>query len=445
VAAKSGLHAGMVVLWAALTPFAALAQQPVPTPPSPILKLSLKEAVQLGLKQNPQRINSALLTAESKRTSDIARSTLLPQAALTADGAVKQYNFQSVEESTRKAAGPFQYIEAGPAFSQTIVNLPLIRGYQVGREGVRQATAQEQTTREDVVAAVVGQYLSVLRAMATRDAAQSRVDLAQRLYDQAADLQRTGIGLNIDTVRAKVELLNEKQNLVDADTQTRTTKYVLAELLDLPKEQEVDVTDHLDFFDLPAVDRDELLDRALRVRPEIRALQSEQKIATLQRKSATDERLPELQFSGFWLYQGQHFNDGIPAYTYEMSFAMPLFTGGRIHAEVQRAKLEEQRVAESRRQVEAQIVREVKTALDELTAARTNVDVATQGFDLANQEVAQAQRRFQAGITTNIEVITAQDALARASDNRIAALYRFNQSRASLARAMGDIENTYAK
>jgi outer membrane protein TolC len=258
-------------------------------------------------------------------------------------------------------------------------------------------------------------------------------------------LQRTGVGLNIDTVRANVELQNERQNLIDAETQTRTTRYVLAELLDLPKEQEVGVTDRMEFFDLPAMDRDELVSRALRVRPEMRAIQSEQKIAALQRKSFAGERYPELNFSGFWMYQGEHINEGIPAYRYQLSLDFPIFTGGRIHAETERAKLEEKEVAESRRQLEAQIVREVKSALDELTAARTAVDVANQGLALANEEVAQAQRRFQAGVTTNIEVITAQDALARASDNQIAALYRFNQARAALARAVGEIENTYTK
>ena len=74
--------------------------------------------------------------------------------------------------------------------------------------------------------------------------------------------------------------------------------------------------------------------------------------------------------------------------------------------------------------MEARIVKEVKTALDELTAARNAVDAANFGFQLAQEEVAQAQRRFEAGITTNVEVITAQDALARASDNQISALYR---------------------
>jgi len=52
------------------------------------------------------------------------------------------------------------------------------------------------------------------------------------------------------------------------------------------------------------------------------------------------------------------------------------------------------------------------------------VNVANLGVDLAKQEVVQARDRFQAGVANNIEVITAQDELARASDNQIAALYR---------------------
>ena len=49
--------------------------------------------------------------------------------------------------------------------------------------------------------------------------------------------EKTGVGLKIDTLRANVELQNEKQGLIDAQTATRTTAYVLAELLDLPLDQ----------------------------------------------------------------------------------------------------------------------------------------------------------------------------------------------------------------
>src|ERR1700683_3737571 len=426
-------------------PLNSSAQQPSVGATGP-LQLTLKEAVQLALKQNPQRIIARLLVSESDRNSQIARAALLPQANMAASGSVNQYNFQSIERSKpRTDAGPFQVVEAGPTFSQTLLNLPQIRGYQIGREGTRQGRADEQTTRETVVTSVVDQYLLVLRALATRDAANARVVLAQRLYEQATELQKTGIGLNIDTVRANVELQNERQNLIDAETLTHTTKYGLAALLDLPRDQDLEVTDHLDFYDLPALEKETLLNQALTMRPEIRSLNSQQRIAKLTTDAAGEQRLPQLDFSGFWFYQGSRFGNGIPAYTYELSVQFPLFTGGGSRAHEARAKLEEQHVAETRRQLEAQIVNEVKSSLDELTAARNSVDVANLGLKLAQEEVAQAQRRFAAGVTTNVEVITAQDELARANDNQIAALYQFNLSRASLARSTGEIEAMYTK
>jgi outer membrane protein len=426
-------------------PLAAFAQQPAVAPPAP-LQLTLKQSVQLALKQNPQRVIAQLLVSESDRSSQIARSALLPQAKVAASGSINQYNVQSIERAPARAGlGPFQVIEAGPAFSQTLLDFQKIRAYQIGREGTQQARADEQTAREIVVNAVVDQYLLILRALATRDAASVRVKLAQRLYEQAGELQKTGIGLKIDTVRANVELQNERQNLIDAETLTHTTQYGLAALLDLPRDQEIAVADHLDFYDLPALDRQSLLDQALTSRPEIRSLNSQQRIAKLTTDAAGEQRLPTLDFSGFWYYQGSRFNNGIPAYTYALSLDFPIFTGGRIRAEEARAKLEEQHVAENRRQLEAQIVAEVKSAFDQLTAARNSVDVANLGLGLAQEEVDQAQRRFQAGVTTNVEVITAQDALARASDNQIGALYQFNLSRASLARATGGIETMYTK
>jgi outer membrane protein len=423
----------------------SFAQQPLPAS-NRSLQLTLKEAVQLALKQNPQRIIARLLVSESDRNSQIARAALLPQANMAASGSVNQYNFQSIERSKpRTDAGPFQVVEAGPTFSQTLLNLPQIREYQIGREGTRQARADEQTTRETVVTAVVDQYLLVLRALATRDAANARVVLAQRLYEQATELQKTGIGLNIDTVRANVELQNERQNLIDAETLSHTTKYGLAQLLDLPRDQDLEVTDRLDFYEIPVIEKEALLNQALSSRPEIRSLNSQQRIAKLTTDSAREQRLPQLDFSGFWYYQGSRFDNGIPAYTYEVSLQFPLFTSGRIRAEEAHAKLEEQHVAETRRQLEAQIVNDVKSAFDQLAAARNSVDVANLGYQLAQEEVAQAQRRFQAGVTTNVEVVTAQDALARASDNQIGALYQFNLSRAALARATGQIEAVYAK
>ena len=199
----------------------------------------LFRSVQLALKQNPRVMASRLLSLESDRERQISRSALLPQANLTATGLLGQYNKASIQRtSERTTAGPYQMIQAGPAYSQSLLDLPLFRSYQIAREGVRESLAVENVTREDVVATVVAQYLLVLRAFAIHDAAKARVALAERLYEQAESLQRTGIGLKIDTTRAEVELQNERQNLIDAETLTHTTNYILAELLDLPPDRE---------------------------------------------------------------------------------------------------------------------------------------------------------------------------------------------------------------
>lgn len=78
--------------------------------------------------------------------------------------------------------------------------------------------------------------------------------------------------------------------------------------------------------------------------------------------------------------------------------------------------------------------------MEQLNAARNEVQVANLGVKLSMDEVGQARERFQAGVANNIEVTTAQDALSRANGSQIGALHRYNHARAGLARAMGQIE-----
>src|SRR5277367_6522848 len=111
------IFASLVLILQVSLPLAAFAQQPPAAPPTP-LQLTLKQAVQLALKQNPQRVIAQILVSESDRTSQIARSALLPQANVAASGAIIQYNVQSIERAPKRAElGPYQIINAGPTFS----------------------------------------------------------------------------------------------------------------------------------------------------------------------------------------------------------------------------------------------------------------------------------------------------------------------------------------
>ena len=420
--------------------------------PTEVLRLTLNQAVALALKENPTEQIAILTAAQSEQDKKIALADLLPQAsARISDEAQKvnllaQFGGRGIPvPGFPKTLGPYQIFSAGPSVSAPIFDLTLWERYQASRNTADASKASSLSTREQVILLTVSQYIGTLRAMANVQASQSRVDLAQALYDQAADLQKEGVGTGIDTLRANVELQNEKQRLLEAENDRETSLYSLSRLLNLDPREKIELADSLSFFDTPQPEVEPSLEQALTDRQEWKALASQLKAAENQKKSARDSRLPSVRFDGEFAYLGTSGTTTLPTYTYEGSVNLPLFTGGRIRAQVVSADLEIRKVEEQQADLRNQIALDVKTALLNLDSARNEVQVANLGVELSKQEVDQARDRFKAGVANNIEVIQAQDSLSRANDNQIAALYRFNQARADYARSIGQMEKLYAK
>jgi outer membrane protein len=419
--------------------------------PTQLLRLTLDQAVALALKQNPTAQIAVLTAAQSEQDRNITRADLLPQASARISDEAQKVNLLAQFGGTTpfpgfpKTLGPYQIFSAGPSVSAPVFDLTLWRRYQAAQNTLSASKANSLSTREQVILLVVSQYIGTLRAAANVQASQSRVELAQALYDQAADLQKEGVGTGIDTLRANVELQNEKQRLIQAETDRETSLFGLSRLLNLDPRQPIEQADSLSFFDTPQPEVESSMEAALGAREEWKALESQIKAAEYQKKGAQDSRLPSLQFDGEFAYVGTSGNTTLPTYTYQASVNMPLFTGGRIRAEVVRADLEIRKLQEQRDDLRNQIALDVKTSLLNLRSARNEVEVANLGVQLSKEEVDQARDRFKAGVANNIEVIQAQDSLSRANDNQIAALYRFNQARADVARSIGQMEKIYAK
>ena len=422
---------------------AAAAQESAP------LQLTLRDAVSLALKQNPLVILANLGVARSEQERLVARSGLLPRVNANAAEADHRLNVEAMLgisfPGLPQHVGPFQTFQVGGDFEAPVFDLTLWQRYRSARLGVDASRAQELTAREESVLLVVSQYLGSQRAAADVQAAQSQVDLAQALYDQAADLQRHGVGTGIDTLRANVQLQNQKQRLIVARTQLDTSLFGLARLLNVDPHRRIELADQVSFFDTPPTPVDQTIERAYATRPELRQIATQERQAELALRTAGDQRLPRLSVSGNWVEQGLTPNSAIPVYNYQASLDFPLFTGGRIQAQRAEADLAIRQLKQQEQDLRNGIALEVKTAVARLESARGEVDVANQEVQLARQEVEQARDRFQAGVANNIETVTAQDELARANDNQIGALYRYNQARADLAHSAGQMEALYAR
>jgi outer membrane protein TolC len=101
-----------------------------------------------------------------------------------------------------------------------------------------------------------------------------------------------------------------------------------------------------------------------------------------------------------------------------------------------RVKRIDDQIADLRRGIEE----DLREALLNLDSATEQVSVAREGQELARRELQLAQDRFQSGTANNVEVVTAQDELARAEENYILAVSSHVDAKFALARAMGDTE-----
>ncbi len=119
---------------------------------------------------------------------------------------------------------------------------------------------------------------------------------------------------------------------------------------------------------------------------------------------------------------------------------IPIFAGGRAHADALEAEATLRQSKQQLDNLRAEIDYEVRVALLDLAAAADQVEVARSSVDLSNQTLNQSRDRFAAGVTDNLEVIQAQQAVASANESYISSLYAHNVAKISLARAIGFAE-----
>src|SRR5580658_10343414 len=188
------LAAMLSLVFVGLLSLAGSAQaQDAPPAQGVTLHLTLRGAVELALRQNPQVQIAALNLAESVQDKNVARSELLPQAKLEVSDSANRGNLEADFGrpflGLPQHIGPYQVFAAGPQFSMSVLDLSLWRRWQ--------GAGDREAVREQITLLVVSQYLGCLRAAADVRAAQSRADLAKALFDQANDLQQHGAGTGI--------------------------------------------------------------------------------------------------------------------------------------------------------------------------------------------------------------------------------------------------------
>ena len=426
-------------------PSPLLGSVPSAAPTPGTLSLTIRDAIDRGLQYNLGLSFSTASTETARAARLRALSDLLPNFSFRGGETLQRVNLSvfgiPLPPGTPPVVGPFSIFDARALASDNLLDLHLLNTLRARSEQVKAAEFDYRNTRDLVVLAVGGAYLEVLTDAARVQAAQAEVKTGEALYKQAQDMQGAGVVPGIDVLRAQVEYQIEQQRLVSAQNDLDKHKLGLARIIGLQPSQQFALADNVPYSPAPPLALDDAIARALKDRPDYNSAQRMLSAAELAKKAAEQERLPSLVFNGDFGALGRTPASSANTYTATAAVKIPIFQGGKVRGDVEEADALLRRRQAEVSDLRARIETDVRTAFLDLNSTSQQVQVAKSSMDLAEQTLKQAQDRFAAGVTTNLEVIQAQEAIASTNENFIATLFAFNFAKLSLARSLGVAED----
>ena len=426
-----------------------------------VVSLSLDQAVATALNNNTE------LIVRNQRELGVKGELLSVESVLTPNISVKAYS--QAQEIDLAAMGFKPSTLAGlkiPGFagvpqianivkvnttdaeitlSQQLFNAPAFYLYKAAKKSEEAANWATLSARGGVVLQVGALYLQALADDAQAINARGLVIQDELVYEHARASKEAGVGINLDVLRAQVELQNEQQQLIRAENAVAKDKINLNRVMGQPAGQALALTDAVPFAEFDEMPLGDALQLAYTRRKDLRGLEAQLDVAVKAQKAVKSEYIPTLGVGGFYgvlgettgLYHGVFAAEGrlnIPV------FQEATFRGQREVAAAQIVALQHQ--IDGRR---ASIEGDIRMSMLDVASSRELVKVARSNVELAGQELNDATLRFTAGVDDNLPVVRAQAALVGAQTQVIQAEFQYNYAKLQLARNTGVVETEYKR
>ncbi|HVW86328.1 MAG TPA: TolC family protein [Bryobacteraceae bacterium] len=433
-------------------------------------------AVSLGFNAlrsiSPQftQIGGASTLSSLTQNSFISLQQLLPTGETASAGFIANRN------STNSAFNLFNPSVTGTlnfAFLQPLLQnrtgIQFKAPIEIARTQLAITSKQSEAHIADVVAAAAGQYWDAIRARDNIKVLQQTLDLAQKSYERDKQALDLGALASLDIYQSETQVAQRKTDLVQAQYAYRASldglrHLIGADLSPTMRALEIDLND--DPAAIPnrasILPYEEALTAALRVRPELDAAHRRVTIDDLNARVARNLMLPRLDLTvqgaatglggnqvaivgplgittpavsgGLPDTLGQVFAFNSPSYGAGLQLTLP-FRSTAARAQLADALISRTRDQYGERQVQQQVINDVRQALTSLNLANATIESATRARDLARKNVEAEQQKYELGTITAFEMLDSQSRLASAESSLLNAFVGYQQAYVSYERA----------
>ncbi len=473
----SGAARGAAVMACGLALGAAGAQTELPPAPSAVqaglklpngvvvkretpgaVPLKLDDAIAMGVKGNAQVIVQGDQEKYVQGSILTAENALLPTVAFKGYTQAQEINLAAMGFNANSLAGisipgfdasSIQTIvkvnttSAQLTLSQPVFNLPAFYLYRASKKAIDATRQNTLNVRGGAVLAIGGLYLRALADEAQLRNAEALVKQDQVVYDHARAERDAGVGINLDVLRAQVQLQQEQQEVIRDANAVAKDKISLNREMGQPAGQELTLVDTVPFAEYAGLGLEDAKALAYTKRKDLLSLEAQLSLAQETEKAIKYQRLPTLGVGGFYGVLGETTGLYHGVFAAQGSLKVPIFEEGTLRGEKEVAVAQTQAL---RRQIEGkrvQIEADIRTAMLDVQSSAELVKVARSNQVLAGQELEDATARFNAGVDDSLPLVKAQAAFVGAQTQVIQAEFQYNYAKLTLARNTGVVETEY--
>ena len=444
---------GVAAIAAGASPL--VAQEPSSTPPGQPVQISLGDAARRAAHQSNTVQGAEQRAAEARARVTQARAALLPELSGNALQSGRTFNSVTFGITLPTAPGqpplfnpdgqvlgPVNTLDMRGSVRTSIIDYSAVQRMRTAKTQATAAQADVTSAGDAAATQAANAYVRVLRTNAQVQARLADSTLARDLVTIAQSQLEAGVGVALDVTRAQSQLAGVRNQLILARNERDKAQLDLRRSLNLALDTPVQLTDTLS-VDVPeslALDEATATARALRDRPDLRAMDEQLRAARQSVAAIRSERLPSLSAFGDDGVIGKSGSTRLlPTYTWGVQVSVPVFDGFRREGRIQEQEATTRELDVRRKDLEQQASIDVRGALLDLTSAREAIGASRERLRLAEQEVDQARQRFRAGVSGNADVVNAALSLNAARSQYIDVLTSLQLARVSLAHSEGAI------
>ena len=413
------------------------------------MMLSLQDAIARGLRYNLGLVESEHASSDVRAERLRALSALLPQVSAVARQAFDDISYQEIGlklpplpglPPLPATSGGFGYQDVRVTLSQRLFDRQLRQRFQARKQDEQASALSVKDARDVVVLAVGTAYFQVVASAARVETAKAQLAAAREVDDLTANRVKSEVSPEIESLRAQVERQSTEQRLANVSNQLEIDKLTFARITGLAIDQQFELTDKPSPVHLAEMTLEGATAEALRGRADLSSAEAAMRAADFTLRAEHGQRLPVLSLSAD--YGGGGSNVGHLNQVYQLAgiISIPLYTGGRISADIERARADLARRRAEYEDLKGRIAYDVRVAWLDVRASNSSVGVAERNRALADRALVQSRDRYTNGVTNYLELVQAQEAVVAANENYIQSLYSLNVAAISLARAMGAAE-----